>query len=61
MALAVYVCVCVCVDRYDMLDFVHHIYHDIKQDGYQGVNISALYRDEVGTHATGLPPEHIAA
>lgn len=40
--------------RYDMMDFVHHIYSDIKRDGYRGVNISALYRDEVRVRSSML-------
>ncbi len=30
-----------------MMDFVSYIYGALKQHGYRGVPISALYRDEV--------------
>lgn len=30
-----------------MMDFVGHIYSELKQGGYQGRPISSMYRDEV--------------
>jgi hypothetical protein len=33
--------------RYDIMDMVAHVYRGLKRDGYLGVPIHNLYRDEV--------------
>lgn len=39
--------------RYDAMDLVAHLYRQLRTDGYRGVAVHALYRDEVQDFTQG--------